>query len=120
VKSPLSLDLKAIAEPDPPIADDRGAWRAHPLWPYLCSLGLVTGFSLVGILLNPWLGEGYASLVFVVGVSMVGALYGLMPSLLCALLSSLLFDFFVSEPVFELAISRTTDLAPPVVLPFAR
>lgn len=115
MKSPLSLDLKAIAEPDPPIADDRGAWRAHPLWPYLCSLGLVTGYSLVGILLNPWLGEGYASLVFVVGVSMVGALYGLMPSLLCALLSSLLFDFFVSEPVFELAISRTTDLAPPVV-----
>ncbi|MBN9143425.1 MULTISPECIES: ATP-binding protein [unclassified Novosphingobium] len=114
MKSPLSLDLKAVTEPERP-AIKGDPMRAHPLWPYLASLGLVAGFSLLGILLNPWLGEGYASLVFVVGVSMVGALYGLMPSLLCALLSSLLFDFFVSEPVFELAISRTTDLAPPVV-----
>lgn len=114
MNGPLSLDLKAVTQPErPAIRGER--LRAHAIWPYLASLGLVAGFSLVGILLNPWLGEGYASLVFVVGVSMVGALYGLMPSLLCALLSSLLFDFFVSEPVFELAISRTTDLAPPVV-----
>lgn len=119
MKSPLSLDLKVIAEPDRTpdrlVADDGKTMPASPVLPYLRSLALVAGFSLIGILLNPWLGEGYASLVFVVGVSMVGALYGLMPSLLCALLSSLLFDFFVSEPVFELAISRTTDLAPPVV-----
>lgn len=106
--------MKTMTGPERPAADDR-VMRGHPVVPYLRALALVTGFSLVGILLNPWLGEGYASLVFVVGVSMVGALYGLMPSLLCALLSSLLFDFFVSEPVFELAISRTTDLAPPVV-----
>jgi two-component system sensor histidine kinase KdpD len=33
---------------------------------------------------HPWLGEGYASLVFVVGVSMVGALHGMAPALLSA------------------------------------
>ena len=79
------------------------------------SLGLTLCFALLGIVLTPWLGEGYASLVFVVGIAAVGALYGLLPALVSAAIGALIFDFFVSEPVFEFTFTRTTDLAPPLV-----
>ena len=78
-------------------------------------LGLTLCFALLGIVLTPWLGEGYASLVFVVGIAAVGALYGLLPALISAAIGALLFDFFISEPVFEFTLTRTTDLAPPLV-----
>jgi len=79
------------------------------------ALTLTTIFAIFGILANPWLGEGYASLIFVMGISVVGALFGLVPALVGALVGALLFDYFVAEPVFEFNFERTSDLAPPLV-----
>ena len=79
------------------------------------SLVWTLGFALLGIALTPWLGEGYASLVFVVGIAAVGALHGLVAALISAVIGALMFDFFVSEPVFQFTLTRSTDLAPPLV-----
>jgi two-component system sensor histidine kinase KdpD len=72
-------------------------------------------FSGLGIALNPWLGEGYASLIFVVGISVIGALHGMAAAVISAVLGALLFNYFVSDPVFEITMTRATDLAPPIV-----
>jgi two-component system sensor histidine kinase KdpD len=87
---------------------------AHRQRPAL-GLACTALFSALGVWLAPYLGEGYAALVFVVGVSVVGALCGLSVALAMALLGALAFDFFVSEPVFKLSLRRVTDLAPLVV-----
>ncbi len=79
------------------------------------ALVLTVLFSGLGIALNPWLGEGYASLIFVVGISIIGALHGMTAALISAVLGALLFNYFVSDPVFEITMTRATDLAPPIV-----
>lgn len=89
--------------------------RVTGLPAYLQALALVAFFGSLGVVLTPWLGEGYASLVFVLGISVVGALHGMAPALVSAAVSAVAFDFFVSEPVFELTLNRTADIAPPVV-----
>lgn len=79
------------------------------------AIGLTLGFGALALLAAPWLGEGYSALLLVVGISVVGALRGLMPALVSAVTGSLLFDFFVSEPVFELSFDRSSDVATPLV-----
>lgn len=103
------LHFRATGAP-PTGSARRGRWSGLAV-----SLALMIGVALLGIVLAPWLGEGYVSLVFVVGIAAVGALYGLFAALVCAVAGALMFDFFVSEPVFEFTLNRVTDLAPPVV-----
>ncbi len=71
-----------------------------------------TGF---GILAKPWLGEGYASLIFVVGIMLIGAWSGLRAAVGCAVAGAMAFNYFVADPVWQINFDRHTDFAPPAV-----
>ncbi len=91
------------------------AWLNLLTGPYARAAALLCLFAALGVVLAPWLGEGYVSLVFVLAISLAGTLYGMTPALVASLLGAFLFDFFISEPVFEFSLDRTADLAPPLV-----
>ena len=63
-------------------------------------LVLLLCFSVIGTVSAPWLGQGNASLIFVLGISLIGATSGLYIAVGCAVVSAIIFDYFVSIPVF--------------------
>ena len=71
--------------------------------------------SSIGIAWRPVLGEGYDTLIFVVGITIIGALEGLSLAVISAVLAALIFNFFVAEPLFDLSFSKETDFATAVV-----
>jgi two-component system sensor histidine kinase KdpD len=95
-----------------PLADRQNFWRERarfvaPLTIFSGSLGLST-------LAQPLLGEGYASLIFVLGISAIGAISGLAMAIASAIAGDIAFNFFVAAPVFEVNFNRSTDFVPPV------
>lgn len=86
------------------------------LWARVVVPGLMLAFfAEAGLLAKPWLGEGYASLIFVLGITLIGAVAGLMTAVICALLGSLIFNFVIAEPVWQIAFTRHSDFATPAV-----
>jgi two-component system sensor histidine kinase KdpD len=71
--------------------------------------------STVAIAAEPELGRGGSALIFVLGISLVGAFSGLIAALLAALAASLLYNFYLVEPVLTLTLTRSRDIAPFVV-----
>lgn len=71
--------------------------------------------SLV-VLLKPLLdGEVSSGMLFMLGITLVGAQSGLVPALIAAVLASAIFNFFLADPVLTFRMSRGEDLAPPVI-----
>lgn len=81
----------------------------------LCALLLFAAYSILGVLSRPWLGEGYASLIFVLGITAIGAVCGLWWGVSAAVGGALVFNLLVAEPTFELNFNRSTDIAPVAV-----
>ena len=71
--------------------------------------------SSLGIAWKPVLGEGYDSLIFVVGITIIGGLEGLGIAVLCAGLTAFIFNYFISEPIFVLSFSKEIDFITPIV-----
>ena len=92
--------------------------REH-LRDYLDKLGLpmavLIASTAIGMSLNPWHHEGYAALVFVAGMSVIGAISGLYIALVCAISGALAFNYFVADPVYQINYQRPYDFIPPVV-----
>lgn len=89
-------------------------------WPNVWNRVVVPGtllaiFSEAGVLTKPWLGEGYASLIFVLGITLIGARAGLATAVICALLGAMIFNLAVADPLWELNFTRHTDFAPPAI-----
>ncbi len=73
---------------------------------------VITAASAIAILSQPYIGLAAATLLFGLGVMLVGATQGLAPALLSALLAFLIFNFFLSEPFHTLGLTSGRDLVP--------
>lgn len=71
---------------------------------------------VAAVVLKPVLdGEVSSGLIFVFGITLVGATSGLAASLVCALIASAIFNFVVAEPVLTFRLTTGEDLAPPII-----
>lgn len=77
---------------------------------YLVSVALVGIVSALCYPLSEYLGYRTVALILLVTVSIVAMLFELVPVLLAAILSALIWDFFFIPPVFTLAIDNAEDL----------
>ncbi len=64
---------------------------------------------------KPRLGEGYASLIFVVGIMLIGAISGLVRAVTTAIVGAAAFNFFVVDPVLHFNFDSEADFLPPLV-----
>ncbi len=55
--------------------------------------------------------DGSLSVVYLAGILIVGARYGLWPSILASLLSFMAYNFFFTEPLFTFAVAQGEDVA---------
>jgi two-component system sensor histidine kinase KdpD len=82
----------------------------NPL-PYLKSLGVVLVGLGAAVLLQPRFGIENVDLVLLTAVVAVAVRYGLWPSLLASLASSLAYNFFFLPPVYTFTITDPTNVA---------
>jgi two-component system, OmpR family, sensor histidine kinase KdpD len=114
-----SIDVHMVTHPEA----RRGSWwsRTSPRQQHLASwLAAVVVPSaicaaIVGML-DPLLGIGGESALFVIGVLVVALLGGVAPAVLSALLSGLLLNFFLIEPRYTLTIAEPDNAITTVVL----
>jgi two-component system sensor histidine kinase KdpD len=89
-------------------AEDTGPFDP---WPYLVALAAVAAALGVGELIQPWLGIENVDLVFLTAVVGIAVRYGLWPSLLATVASSLCYNFFFLPPIYTFTITDPTNLA---------
>ena len=91
----------------------RAAEGAAPFdpWPYVVALAAVAAALGVGELIQPLLGVENVDLVFLTAVVGVAVRYGLWPSLLATVASSLCYNFFFLPPIYTFTITDPTNLA---------
>jgi two-component system sensor histidine kinase KdpD len=91
----------------------RAAEGAAPFdpWPYLVALAAVAAALGVGELIQPALGIENVDLIFLTAVVGVAVRYGLWPSLLATVASSLCYNFFFLPPIYTFTITDPTNLA---------
>lgn len=83
-------------------------------WRVPAAILLIT--SILAVVLKPVLdGEVSSGLIFVVGITLVGANSGLMPAIVCAVASSAIFNFFLAQPTLAFRLTTGSDLAPPII-----
>lgn len=83
---------------------------------WIAAAAILTTSVLLAFVLKPLLdGEVSSGLIFVFGITLVGATSGLTASLVCALIASAIFNFVVAEPVLTFRLSTGEDLAPPII-----
>ena len=76
---------------------------------------VLTGSTGLGFAISPWHHEGYAALIFVAGMTVIGATSGLFIAVICASTGALAFNYFIAEPAFEFNFNRPIDFIPPMV-----
>lgn len=85
-----------------------GAWRTPAV------IFIIT--SILAVVLKPLLdGEVSSGLIFVLGITLVGANSGLTPALIASVLAAAIFNFFLADPVLTFRMSTGDDLAPPLI-----
>ena len=91
----------------------RAAEGAAPFdpWPYLVALAAVVAALGVSELIQPVLGIENVDLIFLTAVVGVAVRYGLWPSLLATVASSLCYNFFFLPPIYTFTITDPTNLA---------
>jgi len=83
---------------------------------WVVAAAILSTSVLLAIVLKPILdGEVSSGLIFVFGITLVGATSGLTASLVCALIASAIFNFVVAEPELTFRLSTGEDLAPPII-----
>ena len=80
-------------------------------WPYGVALLAVAAAVGVGGLIKPLLGVENVDLVFLTAVVAIAVRYGLWPSLLATVASSLCYNFFFLPPLYTFTITDPTNLA---------
>lgn len=77
---------------------------------FIIVIGLVVGISAICFALSSFIGYKVTAFVLLVTVSIIAMLFDILPVLLAALLSALIWDFFFIPPYFTFQISSTEDL----------
>jgi two-component system, OmpR family, sensor histidine kinase KdpD len=90
----------------------RPAERAAPFdpWPYAAALAATAVALVVGELIQPVLGIENVDLVFLTAVVAVAVRYGLWPSLVATVASSLCYNFFFLPPIYTFTITDPTNV----------
>lgn len=83
--------------------------------PLLVATLILIGSTGLAMLANPAFGEGYSSLIFVAGITMIGAYSGVVISTTCALVGALSFNYFIAAPVYEFSFRSPHELLPPLI-----
>lgn len=95
---------------------------AARLGDYAAKLGIPVAIVIIatglGIALGPWLHEGYAALVLVAAMAVIGATSGLYIAVVCALSGALAFNYFIADPVYSISYTHPYDFIPPAVFVF--
>ncbi len=72
--------------------------------------------SIMAIRMQPLLvGEVSSGLIFVIGITVIGATSGMTAALVSAVVSAAIFNFFLASPVLTFRMSTGKDLAPPLI-----
>ncbi len=71
--------------------------------------------SLAAFAAKPELGEVASALIFVLGITLAGAFFGLAAGLTAAVAAFLLYNFYLTEPVLTFRLATGSDIAPLVV-----
>lgn len=72
--------------------------------------------AVLVVVLKPILdGEVSSGMLFMLGITVVGATSGLTAALVSAILASAIFNFFLADPVLTFRMSSGEDLAPPMI-----
>lgn len=100
-------DVGDSTRPPPPVRLD---WR-----PFGLALVVVAVAVGIAFLLWPWIGLENISLIFLTAIVVVAAGFGLWPSLLATVLSSLCYNFFFTAPYYTLAIDEPANVVAVVV-----
>ena len=80
-------------------------------WPYVVALAVVAAALGIGQLVQPGLGIENVDLVFLTAVVGVAVRYGLWPSLLATVASSLCYNFFFLPPIYTFTITDPPNVA---------
>ncbi len=78
--------------------------------PYIAALAAVAAALAFGELIAAWVGHANIDLVFLTAIVAVAARFGLWPSLFASIASSLCYNFFFMEPLYEFTIADPTNL----------
>ena len=91
----------------------RAAESSSPfnLWPYLAAVLTVTAALGISAAIQPLFGIENVDLVFLTAVVGVAARWGLWPSLLATVASSLCYNFFFLPPIYTFTITDPTNIA---------
>ena len=87
-----------------------GAASVDP-WPYVVSLLAVGGAFAAGEAIQPWFGIENVDLVFLTAIVAIAVRFGLFPSLLASLASSLVYNFFFLPPLYTFTIADPKNVA---------
>jgi two-component system sensor histidine kinase KdpD len=79
--------------------------------PYVAALVAVAAALGFGELINPWVGVANIDLVFLTAIVVVAVRFGLWPSLLASIASSLAYNFFFLPPIYTFTITDPTNVA---------
>ncbi|AYJ85248.1 DUF4118 domain-containing protein (plasmid) [Sphingomonas paeninsulae] len=78
---------------------------------FLATLLIVAASLGAGIAAKPDLGEVASALIFVLGITIAGAVCGLAAALLASIAAFLLFNFYLAEPVLTFRLASGSDVA---------
>lgn len=77
---------------------------------YIAGSGLVIILSVICYFISPLIGYKVVALVLLFGVSALAMFFNLLPVLLAAFLSALIWDYFFIPPKFDLYVSQPEDV----------
>ena len=78
--------------------------------PYLYSFGIVALVTVVGVAVRPFVELTVITLFYVTAVLIAAVAFGLVPSLVVAVISVFAFDFFFLQPLYSLSITNPQDI----------
>jgi two-component system, OmpR family, sensor histidine kinase KdpD len=100
--------------PGEPIAKKsvRSAERRDPFdpYPYIMALGAVAVALGLSELIAAWIGAANSDLVFLTAIVAVAVRFGLLPSLLASVVSSLAYNFFFLPPIYTFTITDPANV----------
>jgi two-component system sensor histidine kinase KdpD len=74
---------------------------------YAIALAVVLAFTVAAVLMRPLIGPPHAAaLIFLLGVVVLGSFVGRGPTMLAALVSALLWDYFFLPPVYQFRVAH--------------
>lgn len=97
------------------LQSQHAAWQSAAPAQFMISALVLFSVTSLAVIARPWLGEGYAALIFVIGIMLIGAIAGFARALATAVVGAAAFNFFVAEPVWQFQFRSGIDLVPPLV-----